>query len=227
MSDNEKITYFEAISICDELISQLERFCEDIRVAGSVRRRREMVGDIEIVILPKLQDAPIVNQLSMLDTLPDAAVEVPVKNLTFTALNEMTSLYGGDWFRLSLYGKKNGQKYKKFEIRGPNRKWIQIDMFFANADNIGLIYLMRTGPWEFSKHMLSGSKDKGALPDGYVCKGGHIYKDDHLIPIPTEKELFDITGYQYLAPMARDKWQHVLLPQSQAQTDKGGGWEAI
>jgi DNA polymerase/3'-5' exonuclease PolX len=230
-----KVQYNDAAIICDELVEKLSPYCEDIRVAGSVRRKCETVGDIELVILPKYIGASQAQaeQLALLNSLPDVHVEVPRKNLTFTALKEMTELYNGEWFRLAQENKRDGQKYKKFEVKGFDF-WLQVDVFFAVPENFGLIYLLRTGPADFSKYMLTGHKDRGALPPGYRSEGGLIHfqlqpdHEDQIVPIESEKAIFDITGFQYLAPVARQTWRKSLTLKANPRDNTfKDGWEAI
>jgi DNA polymerase/3'-5' exonuclease PolX len=45
--------YHEAKSIADELIDVLQPYCTKIEVAGSVRRKKEQVKDIEICLVPE------------------------------------------------------------------------------------------------------------------------------------------------------------------------------
>lgn len=49
----EKTTREEAMKIALELQSDIKDFCEKITVAGSIRQGKEMVGDVDIVIIPK------------------------------------------------------------------------------------------------------------------------------------------------------------------------------
>ena len=53
--DLETIPLKEAQNIAVEICYQLEPFCEKINIAGSVRRKKQEVKDIEIVCVPKLE----------------------------------------------------------------------------------------------------------------------------------------------------------------------------
>jgi len=60
----------DALLIANRILAELEPHCERIAIAGSVRRRKAEVGDIEIVAIPKPYDtglfesgiAPLVNR---------------------------------------------------------------------------------------------------------------------------------------------------------------------
>lgn len=47
----------KARTIADEIVSQLKPFCSKIEVAGSIRRRRPTVNDIDLVCIPSKQGA--------------------------------------------------------------------------------------------------------------------------------------------------------------------------
>ena len=49
----EKTTSYEAILIANELCNRIDEFCEKYDIAGSIRQGKEMVGDVDIVIIPK------------------------------------------------------------------------------------------------------------------------------------------------------------------------------
>lgn len=52
----EKICLAEAKNIATRLVDKIEHLCDYIEVSGSIRREMPMVGDIDIVIIPKCID---------------------------------------------------------------------------------------------------------------------------------------------------------------------------
>ena len=52
MSKN-KMPIEEVLPYAEELIDKLRPHCERVEIAGSIRRKRDIVGDIEIVLEPK------------------------------------------------------------------------------------------------------------------------------------------------------------------------------
>jgi len=52
----ERIPLAAADAIAADVLAQLKPHCERIAIAGSVRRRRPTIGDLEIVCLPKPYD---------------------------------------------------------------------------------------------------------------------------------------------------------------------------
>lgn len=49
----KNIPWNEANEIADQIARRLEPFCEKIVVAGSIRRKKNFVNDIDIVLIPK------------------------------------------------------------------------------------------------------------------------------------------------------------------------------
>lgn len=57
MSTGTRIPLDEACAIADDVITQLSPHCSKLQIAGSIRRRRRTIGDIEIVCLPHAYEA--------------------------------------------------------------------------------------------------------------------------------------------------------------------------
>ena len=58
----------EVLPIAPDLIKNLIPFCKKIEICGSIRRKRELVGDIEILCEPKKITVPVECQLSLFDS---------------------------------------------------------------------------------------------------------------------------------------------------------------
>jgi DNA polymerase/3'-5' exonuclease PolX len=68
---------------------------------------------------------------------------------------------------------------------------IKLDLFFAKPENWGLILAIRTGSADFAYNVLA----KGWVRCGYKSKEGFLYRDGQRIEIPTEKKLFNLSGF--------------------------------
>lgn len=125
----------EAQVIAERIKAELAPHCERIEIAGSIRRKKPEVGDIEIVAIPKPYDiglfesgiTPVVNQWEKVKG------ELPCK-YTQRILPE----------------------------------GIKLDLFFAEPDNWGLIYAIRTGNADNSPTMLASEW----VSQGYKSQGG-------------------------------------------------------
>lgn len=59
MSDKQRWPLKEALIIAETLANVLELRCERIIIAGSIRRRRDTVGDIEMLYIPRFEPRKI------------------------------------------------------------------------------------------------------------------------------------------------------------------------
>lgn len=57
MSTGNRIPWREANAIAEDLVNQLRPYCSQIDIAGSIKRRKPTIGDVEIVCLPLSYDA--------------------------------------------------------------------------------------------------------------------------------------------------------------------------
>lgn len=161
--------YKEALEIAERIRQMLNPHCVRCEIAGSIRRKKPEVKDIEIVIIPKPYEtglfangiAPIVDQ----------------------------------WQKVK--GELGDQcKYTQRILP----EGIKLDLFFAERNNFGNIFLIRTGDWEFSKKFMGV-----LLPrKGYSSKDGWVHYGDNPIATPEEINLFERAGIQYIEPENRN-----------------------
>lgn len=77
---------------------------------------------------------------------------------------------------------------------------IKLDLFTATRENWGLIFMIRTGPWEFSKKF-AGSWIPAA---GYKCHDGYLHnRNGAVIPVYEEKDLFEKFNVTFIEPENR------------------------
>jgi DNA polymerase/3'-5' exonuclease PolX len=156
----------QATAIAERIKAQLAPHCDRIEIAGSIRRRKNEVGDIEIVAIPKPYDvglfasgiAPIVT------TWPKVRGELPCK-------------------------------YTQRQL--PDG--IALDLFFATAENWGLIYAIRTGSADYSHRVLAC----GWVRNGYKSAKGMLTRNGVPVPVPEESDLFRLAGVPWVEPKAR------------------------
>lgn len=77
---------------------------------------------------------------------------------------------------------------------------ITLDLFFANKENWGLIYALRTGSADYSHKVLA----TGWVKLGYNSEGGQLSINGKEINIPEEKDLFKLIGIPYIEPELRN-----------------------
>lgn len=174
-----KMSLLRAQQLAAALIADLEPGCDRIEVAGSIRRRRPEVGDLEIVAIPK----PRLNLLGEPDgTHLDGILEGLQKR------GQLTRIKGGD-------------KYKQFAVAAP--ACCHIDLFLTTADQWGLILLIRTGPESFSRQVVTQKSKGGLLPDDLRVSNGRLWRGDEILPTLEESDVFRAAGLAWLEPWKR------------------------
>jgi len=185
----------EAITAARAFVDLLDGTYDDLRVAGSLRRRLAYVHDIEVVVVPKIER--VTGGLFGDD-------EVLVDRLDA----RMTALLDNDEVskRLDRNGTPRwGPTLKYLEFRG-----VRVDLFCPEAERMGWILLLRTGPAAFSRQLVveRGKKTKdgrpGLRPAHVRCDGGWLtWSSGEKIPTPTEAEACRVLGIPYADPWER------------------------
>lgn len=167
----------EAAEIAHKCLTVLKTHCERIEIAGSVRRKVSEVKDIEIVCIPKCVD---LSQSSLFDN--DVIRKIPCEGFTTTV---------DQWQQIK--GHSFGRYTQRLLPEG-----IKLDLFITNPLSWGYILAIRTGPWEYSKYLVTRAKRMG-----YTPIEGHLYYRKSIIPLDKEEDLFELLNLRYLLPEYR------------------------
>ncbi len=190
----------EARIIANKIVDMLSPHCRRIMIAGSIRRNREEVGDIEIVALPKTIEEP--------DGLFDTKQIV---------LPEFMRLVNS-WKREK--GNPDG-RYCQRVIELDGHEPIKLDLFLPTYEDFFRQVVVRTGSKDYSRFIIAagwlkrgwcGTKDGLRLQS--ECKKNISEKWECITETPTlppvwsdEKEFFEWLGVPYLEP---EKRNHIL-----------------
>lgn len=169
-----KRPYAEALAIADDLLTLLHPACERIAIAGSLRRKRPEVGDLEIVAIPKTEP---ITDLFGTEVGRASLVDDVLVNRVFT---------------------KNGEKYKQFAYQD-----MTVDLFLATPETWGVIYTIRTGPWEYAKWLVTSRYAGGAMPGTMRCQDGRLWQSGAVLDTPEEADVFKALGLEFVPPERR------------------------
>jgi DNA polymerase/3'-5' exonuclease PolX len=168
----------KAREIAEYYVHELKPFCEKVEIAGSIRREKPEVKDIEICCVPKTYT----EQIGMFDSDP-------------VRIHQFVD-YVNDFTRIRGNGKG---KY----VRAILREQIDLDLFITTPEQWGVIFLIRTGSAEYSKNVVTKIKDNGFwVEDGWLNKKSDKTQETK-IPVYEEKDFYEITGLQYIEPKLR------------------------
>ena len=184
----------QARDLAVRLLAALEPYAQNIQIAGSIRRRKPWVRDIEIVLEPRMyeQAALFGEQVHLLDALAD----FPWRQ----------------WGRLV----KNGPRYKQLLLRHPA---VKVDLFIVRPPaQFGYLFALRTGPAAFSRALVTPRRYGGLMPDDLQARGGAYWRRGEVVPTPLESDVFDLLGLEWVPPWER----HRLVPAAVAARTQGG-----
>lgn len=198
-----------AAKLADRLCTELLPFCGRIEVAGSIRRRKSFVGDLELVAIPCTERN---EQRDLFGNI----IAVTESSLLDAHLDEMLATWPGPIFksRADLFKaiglapdglpdvQRWGERYKRFYFFwGRAGAIIPVDLFITSAGNFGSIFTIRTGPSDFSRELVTHLKR--ATPyrqqDGAVI----VEATGQSVPVPEERDYFALAGVPWIEPWHR------------------------
>ncbi len=178
--------YRKALIIAQDVFTQLAPYCERIVIAGSIRRQKAQVKDIEIVCIPKLEPEEAPDDLFSATGTGTTVLSAPLVACKgfIRAINQ--------WQKVK--GEPIGKYTQRILPEG-----IKLDVFMAAEDNFGYILMLRTGSSEWNQRVML-FRLKG---NGYKMSEGHIHWKGAIVPIRDEAEMFSRMGVYYVEPQNR------------------------
>lgn len=174
--------------IAQAFIHHMSPHAERIEVAGSIRRRKEMVGDVEIVMIPKLhQELDIFGE-------PTGKKKDSIDKGIQSYIDCETPIGGSP----ALVKLNDGSKYIKLHEQVVD---VQIDLFIVRPPaQWGPIISIRTGSAGFSKQLVIALRKNGLR-----CEDGRVLdENDNQIDCPEEINFFRAAGRKMIAPWLRE-----------------------
>ena len=173
----QRIPLADAEAIAVRVLEHLAPLCERIEIAGSIRRRKPEVGDIELVAIPR----------TLADMFGDPLPEHALDTFEYSAIG-----------RLEM----GGHKYKKVGLTEGS----QLDLFIVTPPaQWGVQFLIRTGPAEYSHAFVTPKWQGGLLPSHLQVKDGAIQNRStgEIIETPEEADVYNLLGLPFVEPEKR------------------------
>lgn len=175
-----------AQEIAEQLAAELRPACERIEIAGSIRRRRPDVGDIELVYIPRVGPGPTRDffETPRPTDLSARALEcLLARGLLAKRLNKNGGTSWGPQIKLAVHVPSG----------------VPVD-FFATSGQAWWSYLVcRTGPKESNIAIAQAAQRRGW---GWQPFLGFRAEDETIFP-RSEREVFDLVGLPYREPWLR------------------------
>jgi DNA polymerase/3'-5' exonuclease PolX len=192
MSSKIKHARAKALEVAKELTAALRELCEPERFifAGSLRRLKPEVGDIEVVYVPRVE------------LLPDPAdlLGNPIPTVKF-------DLQLAAWLKSGVISKRVGEKggtawgdFNKLAVH--TASGIGIDFFQANKRNFWTLLVCRTGSMESNTRVCMAAEKLRQRWNPYRGFEDRLTRELLFVP-DSEEALFKHVGLPYLQPKDR------------------------
>ena len=154
----------DARALATDVLAMLRPACLQAEIAGSIRREKADIKDIELVVQPRLTPEPtLFGDGGRLHSDLDAAL---ARLIAAGRLAYDTKL------------KRNGERYKRLTLPGRD---MAIDLFIADALNWGNILAIRTGDADFSRALVTSRLHGGLMPGNLKQRDGVLVQGQQVI----------------------------------------------
>jgi len=187
----------EADVLAAEVLELLRPACTRLAVAGSIRRRRPDVGDLEVVAIPRYESRLQSAQVGLFEYFSLPPIEVNLLDERCAGL----LLDGTFAKRLDKHGRPAvGERYKRLTFHD-----FGLDLFITTPPQFGVILTIRTGPAEYSHRLVTSTREGGLLPAWLQVQDGALRhrSTGEVIPTPTEESFYAAIQQPYLEPWRR------------------------
>ena len=197
---------------------ELVLYCRRVLIAGSSRRGRPTVGDVELVCIPK-PGRPTQGQVGMFDC--ELVTEAPVDDQLTAYLRDRVATPTSPWaLRPDANGRTTfGQKNKYLTYDGA-----RVDIFTAHPSTFGMLFFVRTGDAEWVARAMAEFMGQGRQGHPYGGVGVTVDGDVTAHPLdparwaqaeilcPTEESVFELLGWPWVDPEERTGARALEMP---------------
>lgn len=188
MSGKVKYPRSMALEVARELVGALRLASERIIVAGSLRRRKSEVGDVEIVYIPR--QMAVQTGLFETDTERVNVAESVLEDLLAKGvISKRLNTHGSE-----IWGERN-------KLARHNNTGIPVDLFSIEAKYWWNYVVCRTGSAETNIAICNAAIARGWQWKPY--RGGFLDENGNLVSVCDERNVFETVGLKYLEPWER------------------------
>jgi DNA polymerase/3'-5' exonuclease PolX len=199
VSQGEAVLFAPALAVAELVVDVLRPVCDRVEIAGSLRRRKAEVHDIEIVAVPRWENEP---DLGLLET-----TWTPV-NLLERGLDALLEARVHLEPRLVENHRADGSVDASYKL-GPAFKalaaaGIPLDLFITDAERWGCIFALRTGPGAWNIRLVDECKSIGRrVHEGRAEAWRGSSSSWQPLPTPEEADFFTALGQPWVEPPDR------------------------
>lgn len=193
MSGGRPIPLAQAAAAAGELVAVLSPGCERIAIAGSIRRAKPQVHDLELVAVPRVQataDGGLWGTTVDVDLLEEgigqmlAAGDLRLRDVVFHRQDGTTEIRN-----------LNGPRMKALVYRG-----LPVDLFVVRPPaEWGVVFALRTGPGDWNTRLVTDCQRYLRFVEG----GARLRVEGRYVPCPEEQDFFAALGQEWVDPPDR------------------------
>jgi DNA polymerase/3'-5' exonuclease PolX len=183
-----------ARAVAEDIRKSLERYCEPDRcvIAGSLRREKQQVGDIELLFVPQTGLLPDKGELFEGFGIPADLAAAAIK-----ALCEMKVLEP----RRNELGRITWGELIKLARHIPSG--MPVDFFTATRANWWNYLVCRTGPAESNLAICNAARARGWKWEPYSSGFVDLTDPSRRAVMESERQVFEFAGLKYVKPKDR------------------------
>lgn len=163
------------------LCSLICQTCDRIEIAGSIRRKKAFVHDIDIVAIPRFVQRPPTTLFGE----PEKASELEAR------LREMET-------EGLIKFNRGGERVQRFEVRDLG---IPVDLYVASEETWATLLLIRTGSREHNIYLCTLAQRLGMQ---LKADGSGLLRGGQLVVNKSEEAIFKALNLQFVQPEARE-----------------------
>lgn len=190
MSDKQKYPAADAMEVAKSECFALVPFCQKLAIAGSLRRGKELVSDIEIVYIPRFEQRKVdmfaFDDVSLADEVIEARLTTAGDGIC-KRQNKVGAFTWGIKNKLAVHV-ATGIPIDFFAVLPPNNWWIAL--------------VIRTGSLETNLKLTQGAQARGRTLHAYGA-GVEIDSSGAMLEPKSERDVFDFCGVEYAEPKDR------------------------
>jgi DNA polymerase/3'-5' exonuclease PolX len=181
-----------AREVAGELRDLLAPACRRIEIAGSIRRERPMVSDIELVAIPRFEEADggdLWGTRTDVDALDRRLGELRDDGVLAYRAVEVHRADGRVEHQTRI-----GRSYQALVYRE-----MPVDLFIVHPPaEWGVIFAIRTGPGDWNQRIVTDCQR-------YLrrVENGQVWRSGQRIPCPEEADFFAAVGQPWVEPRER------------------------
>lgn len=185
-----RLPLVDARAVAAELVGLLADVCERIEIAGSIRRERPDIGDVDLVCIPRIEP------------VSDLFGEPTGRAIDFldARCNELLASSS-----LGQRFDKNGRPSWGARLKRARYRGLNVDLRACpDPGTWGAWLLISTGPAAWNKALVTPRSQGGRLPPGFEWRSGfQLYRFGGRVETPEEADVFEALGMSFVEPRER------------------------